>query len=319
MCGYRRCSIPVFTSFRLEALVRSTGEPVKSGVCSSSSFSRGAMLSRRPNNHLAERGAGMTPGTILFSQLDFGGKIGATGWSSMLLSRTTRKGMTGPRGITPPPLARCILLGADAVALYYRAFLHVIDRIGAANKAITNIDFSEGDPIDIESYEGEAITFMDALERDPIATLRVIVRQAIDQFLDSDEFGELRKYKLGDLEWQALEAFKKILEVPHAFQQKLSAEKTPTLGNALPAFEAMIKKWEQMQVDYPELADIIQKGLDKLGTYQERVERVPAYVLAMLINPAIKLRWISTYRSDKIEWAKQLFKNALREFGENPP
>ncbi|KAJ7772194.1 hypothetical protein B0H16DRAFT_1768743 [Mycena metata] len=111
------------------------------------------------------------------------------------------------------------------------------------------------------------------------------------------------------VEWQALEAFKKILEVPHAFQQKLSAEKTPTLGNALPAFEAMIKKWEQMQVDYPELADIIQKGLDKLGTYQERVERVPAYVLAMLHIGRTRFNGRNSY--SKMRW--------LREFGGNPP
>lgn len=101
----------------------------------------------------------------------------------------------------------------------------------------------------------------------------------------------------------------------------------------MPAFEAMISKWQEMQVELPELADVIQKGLDKLGSYQERLERVPAYVLAMsksiiirshrssfllfeleleVLNPAIKLRWFSQYRPDKIEWAKRIFKNAVR-------
>lgn len=117
-------------------------------------------------------------------------------------------------------------------------------------------------------------------------------------------------------------------QVPHAFQQKLSAEKTPTLGNALPAFEAMISKWEAMQIAKPEVAEIIEQGLDKLGSYQERVEQVPAYVLAMrkvstpmlrrsdvatgqVINPAIKLRWFSKYRPAKVEWAKRVFKDAV--------
>lgn len=72
-----------------------------------------------------------------------------------------------------------------------------------------------------------------------------------------------------------------VIQVPHAFQQRLSAEKTPTLGNALPAFEAMISVWERTQIENPEVADIIQKGLDKLGTYRERMESVPAYTLAM--------------------------------------
>ncbi|KAF7372180.1 HAT family dimerization domain-containing protein [Mycena venus] len=207
---------------------------------------------------------------------------------------------------------------------------------------------------------------MDAIERDPIATLRAIVRQirtsslrrqffsdilkslklkdlellrdvvtrwsstllmidrglllrpAIDDFLSSNQVEELRKFKLGDEEWKALEVFKKILDVPHAFQQKLSAEKTPMLCHALPAFEAMIKKWEQMQLENPETADIIQQGLDKLGSYQERLERVPAYTLAMIVNPRIKLRWLSQYWPEKLEWAKQLFKNALKEYDNNP-
>ncbi|KAJ7231378.1 hypothetical protein C8J57DRAFT_1069711, partial [Mycena rebaudengoi] len=196
-------------------------------------------------------------------------------------------------------------------------------------KAITDTDFVDNNADNYEPRGGPAATFMDAIDRDPIATLRTIIRQirssslrrqffadilktlklkdlellrdvitrwssmllmiehglllrpAVDQFLSSNQFEDLQKYELGDYNWDALGAFKKILEVPHAFQQKLSAEITPTLGNALPAFEAMISKWEQMQRENPEIANIIQKGLDKLGSYQERVERVPAYVLAM--------------------------------------
>ncbi|KAJ7122049.1 ribonuclease H-like domain-containing protein [Mycena crocata] len=193
-----------------------------------------------------------------------------------------------------------------------RCFPHITHlACKAILKVITDIDFAENDA------------------RDPIATLRSLVRQiwssslrrqffsdilkalklkdlellrdvitrwsstvlmidraillqpAINKLLSSNQFEDLRKYKLGEHEWAALKSFKKILDVPHAFQQKLSAEKTPTLGLAFPAFESMISRWEQMQRENPELADIIQKGLDKLGSYQERVERVPAYVLAM--------------------------------------
>ncbi|KAJ7708100.1 hypothetical protein B0H17DRAFT_917296, partial [Mycena rosella] len=69
--------------------------------------------------------------------------------------------------------------------------------------------------------------------------------------------------------------------VPHVFQQKLSAEKTPTLEEALPAFEVMIKAWEKQQEKHPETSNIIQKGINKLSNYQERIEDVPAYTLAM--------------------------------------
>ncbi|KAJ7830825.1 hypothetical protein B0H13DRAFT_1654922, partial [Mycena leptocephala] len=109
----------------------------------------------------------------------------------------------------------------------------------------------------------------------------ILLREAIDKFLSDPQFRELRKYKLGDEDWKALELFKRILAVPHAFQQKLSAEKTPTLGDALPAFEAMIKAWEKQQAKYPDAIHIIQMGIDKLGAYRDRVEGVPAYVFAM--------------------------------------
>ncbi len=71
-------------------------------------------------------------------------------------------------------------------------------------------------------------------------------------------------------EWDALQVFQKILEVswrlsifgvahwlttlykvPHPFQQQLS-------------FEAMASTWEERKVDYPNAADIIDAGLEKL-------------------------------------------------------
>ena len=65
-------------------------------------------------------------------------------------------------------------------------------------------------------------------------------------------------------EWDALQVFQKILEVswrlstfsaaywlttlckvPHAFQQQLSYEKTPTLCDTIPSFKAMAATWEE--------------------------------------------------------------------------
>ena len=70
-------------------------------------------------------------------------------------------------------------------------------------------------------------------------------------------------------------------KVPHAFQQQLSYEKTPTLCNAIPAFEAMASTWKRYQTDNLHTSHIVQKGLDKLEEYRDRADLVPAYVLAM--------------------------------------
>ncbi|KAK7064999.1 hypothetical protein R3P38DRAFT_2757574 [Favolaschia claudopus] len=135
----------------------------------------------------------------------------------------------------------------------------------------------------------------------------ILLRLAIDKFLDDAQFPDLVKYKLSDAEWEALDIFRRILAVPHAFQQKLSGEKTPTLGNALPAFEAMISQWEKQKAQYPEATHIIQQGIDKLTTYRERVENVPAYILSMLVNPAVKLSWFEKYQPNRVHVVRQLF------------
>ncbi|PBK88141.1 hypothetical protein ARMGADRAFT_937783, partial [Armillaria gallica] len=55
--------------------------------------------------------------------------------------------------------------------------------------------------------------------------------------------------------------------VSHAFQQILSAEKTPCISDMLPAFEAMRSTWEALQEELLHLSKIIDAGLDKLAEY----------------------------------------------------
>lgn len=75
-------------------------------------------------------------------------------------------------------------------------------------------------------------------------------------------------------------------QIPHAFQQKLSAEKTPTLAYAIPSFEAMILQWSEMKLALAnegcdELCALIDVSIQKLEDYQEWTDMSPAYVLAM--------------------------------------
>jgi hypothetical protein len=55
----------------------------------------------------------------------------------------------------------------------------------------------------------------------------------------------------------------------------------PTLCHALPAYEAMITKWQELKQTFPEASDIIQEGLDKLDIYENYTDLTPAYSLAM--------------------------------------
>ncbi|KAF4612547.1 hypothetical protein D9613_012718 [Agrocybe pediades] len=104
------------------------------------------------------------------------------------------------------------------------------------------------------------------------------------KFLMSEESKDLSKYQLSDAEWDALQIIANILSVPHAFQQLLSSEQTPTLGYTIPSFQAMIMRWQKMQDQMPSIAHIIQAGLDKLEGYQDRLDLVPANVVATILT-----------------------------------
>ena len=55
------------------------------------------------------------------------------------------------------------------------------------------------------------------------------------------------------------------------------------LCDAIPSFEAMIRTWKEMQLEFLGALeyDVIEKGLDKLSVYLECTELVPAYVISM--------------------------------------
>ena len=113
------------------------------------------------------------------------------------------------------------------------------------------------------------------------------------------DFEDLRRYYLTPDDWEALQAFYNILsvrllksslilfngnfilfrQIPHAFQQRLSAEKTPTLCEAIRSFSAITEVWKEHQDQHPETSNIIQAGIDKLEEYSDRTSLTPAYMV----------------------------------------
>ncbi|KAK0480552.1 hypothetical protein IW261DRAFT_1418930 [Armillaria novae-zelandiae] len=92
-----------------------------------------------------------------------------------------------------------------------------------------------------------------------------------------------------------------VLNVPHQFQEHLSAEKTPTLCDMLPVFEAVSAL----------LSRAIDAGLEKLSEYTELTHDVPAHMLAMAVNPYIKLNWYSCFWPEEYVSVKQSFVDAV--------
>ncbi|KAF7372144.1 Dimer-Tnp-hAT domain-containing protein [Mycena venus] len=93
-------------------------------------------------------------------------------------------------------------------------------------------------------------------------------------------------------QFQVLNDIQLVLSAPHLAQELLSAEKTPTLSMALPAFELLLKSWLQMQQTLPELAHYIGVGIAKIQEYVNKGRKSRVYALAMIINPTMKMHWI---------------------------
>ena len=130
---------------------------------------------------------------------------------------------------------------------------------------------------------------------------------------------DIAKYKLNKAEWDALKVIKEILSVsglyfcdhwctvnskdslkiPHAFQHVLSHEKTPTLGFTIPAFQSMINKWMDLKTKFPEATDVIDKRINKLEVYKNKLEAVPANIVTtgIFFGPYSLYLWLTCAHS----------------------
>lgn len=105
--------------------------------------------------------------------------------------------------------------------------------------------------------------------------------QATKSFMSYPQNTDIAHFLLTPDEHQVTKDICKILEVPHAAQELLSAEKTPTLSMALPVYETMVSTWRKFQRAFPELQDYIAIGISKIEEYSNRSRKSRAYALSM--------------------------------------
>jgi hypothetical protein len=70
-------------------------------------------------------------------------------------------------------------------------------------------------------------------------------------------------------------------QIPHAFQDILGSEKTPSLCYVIVAYASFLERWEELAGENQEWAEYIKPGLEKLEDYSLYLDDVPAYTLAM--------------------------------------
>jgi len=121
-------------------------------------------------------------------------------------------------------------------------------------------------------------------------------------FLDKPKYAGLASLQFTADEYQVLHDILTVLDIPFSAQELLSAEKTPTLSVALPAFEMLVNAWTILQAALPELSHYIGVGIHKIREYVQKGRESRIYALAMsslcvLFVPRVKLTFHHSYKS----------------------
>jgi hypothetical protein len=85
----------------------------------------------------------------------------------------------------------------------------------------------------------------------PLCSPEII--QAVDLFLLLPQQGDIKSFRLTDMEWLVLHDFERILQVSHRIQQAMSLESLPHLGRAIPTFKLFMLGWENLAKNEPHL------------------------------------------------------------------
>jgi hypothetical protein len=106
-------------------------------------------------------------------------------------------------------------------------------------------------------------------------------------FLDKPKYASLTPLQFTTEEYQVLHDILMVLDKPFSAQELLSAEKTPTLSVALPAFEMLVNAWTNLQVVIPELSHYIGVGIHKIREYVQKGRQSRIYALAMSLSSVL--------------------------------
>ncbi|KAG9018943.1 hypothetical protein FRB90_008137, partial [Tulasnella sp. 427] len=97
---------------------------------------------------------------------------------------------------------------------------------------------------------------------------------------------------LTEMQLHVLKDIQKVLKVAHLAQQALSTERTPTLAAVLRSYDLIVQGWEILTSKLPNLKHAILAGLEKIKKYERKSRQNHMFVLAIALNPSMKLQWI---------------------------
>ncbi|OAX40362.1 hypothetical protein K503DRAFT_844628, partial [Rhizopogon vinicolor AM-OR11-026] len=105
--------------------------------------------------------------------------------------------------------------------------------------------------------------------------------KAIQSFLQGIQNSDIAPLSMDSKDLDVLRDIHQIIEVSHAAQEHLAAERTPTLSVALPSYELLENKWSKLKQTIWGLSHNIGFGLDKLTEYIHEGRKTRIYALTM--------------------------------------
>lgn len=114
----------------------------------------------------------------------------------------------------------------------------------------------------------------------------LIVSQAIALFLNKKENSEVAKSALDSKEHEVLSDICEFLAMPHAAQELLSGEYTPTLCQVIPAYEELLQSLRELRLakieqDEPQIGRAIAASIKKNEDYVFKAPKNHIYAIAM--------------------------------------
>lgn len=88
---------------------------------------------------------------------------------------------------------------------------------------------------------------------------------------------------------EVLSDIREFLHLPHLVQELLSAEQTPTISQALPAYERLLNMLELSETSYPKISHAIRASATALRQYMRYTRQSRVYALAMSMYSSLSI------------------------------
>ncbi|RDX49552.1 hypothetical protein OH76DRAFT_1350567, partial [Lentinus brumalis] len=104
-------------------------------------------------------------------------------------------------------------------------------------------------------------------------------------------------FQLSEADWERVRLCCDILADANRLHQLCSSTRVPTLHQVIPALETLASRWEAKAAnpDYALFHVALNKGLEKINKYYEKLDDARSYVLSHFTDPYLKLDYIQQH------------------------